>query len=127
MAARGEAEAPGFSREKISFAIVLSAEGEPLDVLDLREAAGKKLHAAVLEVPAAVKRTVGICRTASGTRPPMCWGARRGEGRRTAEEHAAFKALHTCELSGGRNDEGLIALRRFLETWKPDALRRGAV
>jgi len=60
MAARGEAEAPGYSREKISFAIVLSAEGEPVQVLDLREAAGKRMVPRVLEVPAAVKRTAGI-------------------------------------------------------------------
>ena len=43
MAARGEAEAPGYSREKISFAIVLSAEGEPVEILDLR-AGGRQAH-----------------------------------------------------------------------------------
>ncbi len=33
MAARNEAERPGFSREKIGFAIILSPEGEPVDAL----------------------------------------------------------------------------------------------
>ncbi len=37
MAARNEAEAPGYSREKISFAIALSATGEPIQKLDLRD------------------------------------------------------------------------------------------
>ncbi len=37
MATRSEAEAPGYSREKIGFAIVLSADGDPIQELDLRE------------------------------------------------------------------------------------------
>ena len=60
MAARGEAEAPGFSREKISFAIVLSPDGTPVDKIDLRDFSGKKPQPRLLEVPAAVKRTVAI-------------------------------------------------------------------
>ena len=42
IAARGEAEAPGWSREKISFALVLSPAGEPIDRIDLREPSGRK-------------------------------------------------------------------------------------
>jgi CRISPR-associated protein Csd1 len=60
MAARGEAEAPGYSREKISFSIVLSATGEPIDVIDLREWVGKRHIPRLVEVPAAVTRTAGI-------------------------------------------------------------------
>ena len=60
MAARGEAEAPGYSREKIGFAIVLSADGEPIQTLDLRQAAGRRMIPRLLEVPAAVRRTVAI-------------------------------------------------------------------
>ena len=118
MAARGEAEAPGYSREKISFAIVLSAEGEPVQVLDLREAAGKRMVPRVLEVPAAVKRTAGILPNLFWDKTSYVLGRTAGEGRRTAAEHAAFKAANLAMLDGA-HDEGLVALRRFLEAWSP--------
>ena len=118
MAARGEAEAPGFSREKISFAIVLSKQGEPVDVIDLRIQSGKKLVPRLMEVPAAVKRTAGILPNRFWDKSSYVLGRTAGEGRRTAEEHAAFKALHRDVLSA-TNDEGLVALNRFLDGWAP--------
>lgn len=116
MAARGETEAPGYSREKISFAIVLSAEGEPVQILDLREAAGKRMVPRLLEVPAAVKRTAGILPNLFWDKTSYVLGRTAGEGKRIAEEHAAFKAANLAMLDGA-HDEGLVALRRFLEAW----------
>ena len=119
MAARGEAEPPGFSREKISFRVVLSLSGEPVGVIDLRTGAGRKLSPRLLQVPAGVKRTAGI-------RPNLLWdktayalGRTAGAGGRTAQEHAAFKAANLAFLAGS-NDEGLTAFRSFLEAWRPD-------
>lgn len=117
MAARGEAEAPGFSREKISFAVVLSKDGEVVDVMDLRTA-GKKRQPVLREVPAAVKRTVAIVPNRLWDKSAYVLGRTAGEGRRTAEEHAAFKALHR-ELLAGSGDPGLTALARFLADWDP--------
>ena len=119
MAARGEAEAPGYSREKIGFAIVLSREGEPLQVIDLREKTAKKLQPRLLEVPAAVSRTVGIAPNLLWDKSAYVLGRTAGEGRRTAEEHAAFKTAN-LDLLAETADEGLLALRRFLEAWKPE-------
>lgn len=121
MAARGEAEAPGYSREKISFAIVLSPDGEPVDCIDLREVSGKKLVARLLEVPAALKRTVGIAPNRLWDKSAYVLGRTAGEGRRVADEHAAFKQNH-AELLAGASDVGLIALRRFLQSWSPGRL-----
>lgn len=118
MAARGEAEAPGFSREKISFVIVLSAQGEPVDVLDLRELRGKKLVPVLREVPAAVKRTAGIAPNRLWDKSAYVVGRTAGNERRTAEEHAAFKGLH-ARLLADTDDVGLVALARFLESWTP--------
>jgi CRISPR-associated protein Csd1 len=118
MAARGEAEAPGYSREKIGFAIVLSAEGEPLQTLDLREVAGRRMVPRLIEVPAAVKRTAGILPNLLWDKTSYVLGRTAGEGRRTAEEHTAFKTANLTMLDGA-SDEGLIALRRFLEAWSP--------
>jgi CRISPR-associated protein Csd1 len=118
MAARNEAEAPCYSREKIGFAIVLSALGEPIDVLDLREHAGKRHVPRLLEVPAAVSRTAGI-------RPNLLWdktayvlGRTAGASNRAAQEHAAFKAANLA-LVEDAEDDGLGALGRFLEAWLP--------
>jgi CRISPR-associated protein Csd1 len=118
MAARNEAEAPGYSREKISFAIVISAEGEPIQLLDIRQAAGRRMVPRLLEVPAAVKRTAGILPNLLWDKTSYVLGRTAGAGRRTAEEHTAFKAANLAMLDSA-SDEGLIALRRFLEAWSP--------
>jgi len=117
MAARAEAEAPGYSRERISFAIVLAEDGTPIDVLDRREQSGKRMVPRLEEVPAAVKRT-------SAPLPNLLWdktayvlgctaGASGG-----VKEHAVFRNLH-LKLLESTSDAGLLALRRFLEAWTP--------
>lgn len=118
MAARGEAEAPGSSREKISFAIVLSADGEPVDVVDLRIQSGKRLIPKLMEVPAAVKRTAGVQPNLLWDKTSYVLGRTAGVGRRLSQEHAAFKSFHLDRLSGS-NDAGLVALALFLEAWEP--------
>lgn len=119
MAARREAEAIGYSREKISFGIVLSESGAPIDVMDLRDASGKRPVPVLREVPAAVKRTAGI-------RPNLFWdktayvlGRTGRSGGRTAEEHTSFRDLHLTLLKSSE-DAGLVAFRRFLEEWQPE-------
>jgi CRISPR-associated protein Csd1 len=119
MAARGEAEVSGYSREKIGFAIVLAADGRPIDKIDLRDLTGKKPRPRLLEVPAAVKRTAGILPNLLWDKTAYALGRTAGAGRRTADEHAAFKATH-LELLANADDDGLLALRRFIETWAPD-------
>ncbi len=119
MARRGEAEPPGFSREKISFAVFLSPEGEPVRVRDLREATGKKRLPQLLSVPQAVTRTVGIKPNLFWDKTAYVLGRTAGEGRRSAEEHASFKAENLA-LIGDADDEGLAAFRCFLASWTPD-------
>ncbi|MFK8250636.1 type I-C CRISPR-associated protein Cas8c/Csd1 [Ancylobacter terrae] len=119
MAARGEAEPPGFSREKISFAIEITEDGTPVAVLDLRAPSGKKLVPQLLSVPAAVKRTAGILPNLFWDKSAYVLGRTAGEGRRTAQEHDAFKAGHR-EVLAGAQDPGLVALSRFLEGWTPE-------
>ncbi len=121
MAARGEAEAPGFSREKIGFCLSLSPEGNLVEVVDLRDHSGRKPQPRQLEVPAAVKRTVAVLPNRLWDKTAYVLGRTAGPGRRTAEEHAAFKALHR-DLLAGATDPGLVALARFLERWEPASL-----
>lgn len=118
MAARGEAEVPGYSREKISFAIVLAVDGRPIDKIDLRDLTGRKPRPRLLEVPAAFKRTAGIMSNLLWDKTAYVLGRTAGAGRRTAEEHAAFKDTH-LDLLAKADDDGLAALRRFVESWVP--------
>lgn len=120
MAARGEAEAPGFSREKIGFCLVLTPDGAVTEVMDLRESVGRKRQPRLLDVPAAVKRASNILPNRLWDKTAYVLGRTAGAGRRTAEEHAAFKALHRALLAGA-DDPGLLALARFLESWDPAA------
>jgi len=119
MAARGEAEAPGWSRQKISYALVLSRTGEPVQVMDLREASGKKQVPRLVQVPTPVTRTVAVLPNRLWDKTAYAFGRTAGEGRRTAQEHQAFRAA-TLGLIEGQQDEGLVALRLFLEGWQPE-------
>ncbi|MCK0206694.1 type I-C CRISPR-associated protein Cas8c/Csd1 [Starkeya koreensis] len=119
MAARGEAEPPGFSREKIGFAIEISEEGAPLAVIDLRASSGKKLVPQLLSVPAAVKRTAGILPNLFWDKSAYVLGRTASGSNRTALEHEAFRTAH-LDLLAAASDPGLVALRRFLEGWTPE-------
>jgi CRISPR-associated protein Csd1 len=119
---RGEADPIGWGKAQISWAIEVSLEGETEAVIDLREMQGRTLRAKHLSVPAPVTRTVGI-------RPNLLWDktsyvlgrtAPKEDGKqdRSPEEHTAFK-YEMLTLIGAIDDPGLVALRRFLEQWKP--------
>ncbi len=118
MAARGEAEPPGYSREKISYAILLTPDGAVAMVNDIRDMTGKKPAPIMMNVPAGMKRTVGIASNKLWDKTAYVLGVTAGEGKRTAQEHEAFKATHAALLADPQ-DEGLLALRRFLENWMP--------
>lgn len=119
MAERGEAETPGWSRERIGWVIVLSPEGEAVDVQDRHVTSGKKRIAQMLEVPAAVIRKSNILPNLLWDKTAYVLGRTAGEGKRTADEHARFREDH-LQLLKDAEDEGLIALRNFLKGWKPE-------
>lgn len=119
--------APGWSQEKFGWCIVLNPEGAPVDVENLHDVTGKKPRPTLRLVPAAIKRTVAIAPNFLWDKTAYVLGRTAGEGKRTADEHAAFVALHLERLEG-QEDAGLAALRRFLAQWRPEqfeALPRG--
>jgi len=107
----------GFSSEKIGFCVVLNADGSVAEVADLRDT-DKKRSPRMLLVPQAVKRTAGIAPNFLWDKSAYVLGVTAGEGKRTAEEHARFRDKHLEGLAEAR-DDGLVALRRFLERWEP--------
>jgi CRISPR-associated protein Csd1 len=86
--------------------------------MDRRVPSGKKLVPRLEEVPAAVKRASGIAPNLLWDKSAYVLGRTAADGKRTAAEHAAFKAFHLARLVQTR-DAGLMALRRFLESWTP--------
>lgn len=113
-------EAPpfGYSAEKIGFCVVLRPDGSVDEVMDLR-ADDKKRSPRMLQVPQARKRTAGIAPNVFWDKSAYVLGVTAGQGRRTAEEYAAFRAQH-LEWLEGAEDAGLRALAGFLQNWQPE-------
>ena len=119
MAERNEVPTFGYSTQNIGFLISLNADGSIAGTpADLRSGEGKKRLARPLAVPQPVKRTSGIAPNFLWDKTAYVLGVTGGEGKRTAAEHEAFIKLHRDMLTG-TGDEGLLALLRFLESWRP--------
>ncbi len=109
----------GYSKKKISYVIVLSADGRAIDLFDIREVNGKKIRPKLLDVPQLQKRT--------SISPAFFWdntayvlGVTGNEkDKKLQDKHDAFKKqiLNAIE---GETDKGLIALQKFLQTWSPE-------
>jgi CRISPR-associated protein Csd1 len=116
--------APGWSMEKFGWCIVLDPDGAVVDVENLHDVSGKKPQIRLYKVPASFPRpgttprsfllwdktafALGVTKSNSGGR----WD-------RSERQHAAFAALHLARLAG-QEDAGLIALRRFIDAWRPE-------
>lgn len=109
----------GYSMEKIGLVIGLNEDGSVASVTDLRDGAGKKKRPPMLLVPQPVKRTAGIAPNFLWDKTSYVLGVTAGEGKRTADEHAAFVKRHVEALEGAQ-DAGLHALLLFLKNWSPE-------
>lgn len=108
----------GYSQEKIGYALLLSAQGELLDVQDIRTLSGKKPQPRSLMVPSSFKRP------GTSPKPFFLWDKTSyvlGVSREGAvlKAHEAFKTLHR-QILAGEGDPGLQALLKFLECWQPE-------
>lgn len=122
----------GFSRERISYAIVLSSDGHVVDVVPRLDTSGKVPRPTLLPVPQAAVRTSGIVANFLWDNTAYVLGVKRDKQGGSANqwvfarrEHDAFKELH-LRLLPEINDEGLTAVCRFVAGWQPreyDGLR----
>jgi CRISPR-associated protein Csd1 len=108
----------GYSSEKIGFLISLNDDGSVAHVVDLR-GDDKKRSPRLVQVPQPVKKTSGIATNFLWDKTAYALGVTAGDGKRTAREHAAFVDRHREALAES-DDRGLVALRRFLDTWQPE-------
>ena len=121
--ASGEAPPYGYSRERITCALVLSHAGEPVAVLPLSEAYAQSPARRLCEVPHPVRRTSKPSAKFLWDKTAYVFGVKRHPVTRRPcpanGEHDAFRELHEGLLSGVA-DEGLQALLCFLRVWDPN-------
>lgn len=109
----------GYSPEKIGFVISLNDDGTVAQVIDWREGEGKKARPRPMLVPQPVKRTAGIAPNFLWDKTSYVLGVTAAEGKRTADEHAAFVKKH-IEAIADAQDAGLRALSLFLMNWQSE-------
>lgn len=109
---------PGYSPGKISYEIVLAADGRVAAVNDIRDTSGKKPRPDSLIVPQPPKRSSNIAPCFLSDKTSYVLGV-SATSKRAEQEHTAFKNLHLQQL-GKSDDPGLQALCRFLKSWSPD-------
>ncbi len=124
---------PGYSSERIDFALVINRDGEVVRVMDLREGEGKKRRGRNMIVPKKEgKRTANVA-------PYFLWDnskyvlgvdkidekapqeAKDRKAKRAREYFKAFKNYHE-DMGKDCQDEGFQALLNFLKKWTPDKI-----
>jgi CRISPR-associated protein Csd1 len=121
LATRSEAPAFGYSQERIGFLISLNADGTPAgQPIDLREGEGRKKIPPMMAVPASFKRP-GVTPRAFflWDNTAYALGITASESKDALTRLGAFRTRHEHELAE-TNDEGLVALLKFIETWTAD-------
>ena len=120
--ASGEAPPYGYSRERITCALVLSHAGEPVAVSPLSEACAQSPARRLCDVPHPVRRTSKPSANFLWDKTAYVFGVKRHPVTRRPcpanGEHDAFRELHETLLSDA-DDGGLQALLRFLNAWEP--------
>lgn len=117
MAARGEAEELGFTRENISFALAINKNGSVRDITDLREVSGRRLVPRRMSVPRP-KRTSNVQANFLWDKTAYAFGVDGGKSKRLSEEHESFKKFHR-EMLSGVDDQRVEAFLAFLDRWTP--------
>ncbi len=113
----------GFSPEQVSYEIVLDTGGRIVQVSDIQDTSGKKPRPRVLMVPQGAKRTVGVKSNFFWDKTSYVLGV-SNTSKRSDKEHQAFRDLH-LEALADASDEGLVALRKFIENWQPSTFDQG--
>ena len=120
LAKQGKIAHPGWSKTKISYALCINERGELEQVIPLLEdTGGKKPHPQQFDLPAPVKRTVGIA-------PNFLWDNSgyllgidaKGKPERSLECFEACKQLHH-QLLNGLDSIAAKAILAYFDTWNP--------
>jgi CRISPR-associated protein Csd1 len=118
----------GFSDEKISYVLVLTRDGQLLDVQSHMDTSGKKPQPKLVSVPRPEKRTLNVKSNFLWDKTAYVLGVEGNKDKATAQQNPwivaqknldAFKHLHLTALADV-DDAGLQAMKIFLQNWKPE-------
>lgn len=111
----------GFSRQPVPFALEIGPEGELKQVLDLRDHSGRRPAPRQLVVPEALKTSgKGFSANFLWDNTGYVLGADdKDKPERAAKASESFRQ-RLDEVGGALQDEGLAAVRAFLDGWSPE-------
>ena len=111
----------GFSREKISFELVVEPDGSSAELADVRDQQGKKFYPRVMPVPDRGGRQ------GTGFKPFFLWDNTgyvlgrdsKGKPERSRKAFESFRDFHQ-QMAERIDDPELAAVAKFLGGWSPD-------
>ena len=118
----------GFSDEKISYVLVLSRDGQLLDVNNIMDTSGEKPQPKLVSVPRPEKRTSGIKSNFLWDKTAYVLGVEGNKDKKTAQQNTWIVTqkismlLKTCILLHlpMPTMHGLQAMKIFLQNWQPE-------
>ncbi len=114
---RNRLPAFGLEEKEIPFIIEIDAEGRLVNLADTRSGEGKKRVAQHFLVPQGVKKTSGVAANLLWDTAEYVLGVdTRGKPDRVAQQHAAFRARLDALPENVREDPGIRAVCRFLDS-----------
>lgn len=122
----------GYSDEKIGYVLVISHDGELVDVVPHTESIGNKSRPRQMAVPRPEKRTSGIQPNFLWDKSAYVLGIQPNPDKNTSSEtpwvksektFEAFKQRHIASFKES-NDKGLLALLKFLQWWNPERINQ---
>lgn len=120
LAKQGKIARPGWAKSKINYALCINERGELEQVIPLLEdSGGKKPQPKRMDLPAAVKRTVGIAPNFLWDNASYLLGVdAKGKPERSVKCFEACRTFHHLFLDGADSTaaKGILA---FLDGWEP--------
>ncbi|MCU7878686.1 MAG: type I-C CRISPR-associated protein Cas8c/Csd1, partial [Candidatus Thiodiazotropha sp. (ex Lucinoma borealis)] len=120
----------GYSDEKVGYVLVISGEGDLIDVVPHFDNGGGKSRPRLMSVPRPEKRTSGIQPNFLWDKSAYVLGVQANLDKKTSNQtpwieatkpFEAFKQHHT-ETLANNEDKGLCALVKFLQWWQPSRI-----
>ena len=109
----------GLEDKEIPFVLEIAIDGKLLNLADTRSAVGKKKIGQRFLVPQGVKKTSGVAANLLWDTAEYVLGIdTRGNPERVAEQHAAFRARIEALPEDVRQDDGILAVLAFLDTFR---------
>jgi CRISPR-associated protein Csd1 len=111
---------PGSSSAKVSFAAIISQQGELVDLEDLRIQSGNKMIARGMIVPEQIKKTSGIASNFLCENASYSFGlATKGDVEKSKKQFLAFKNFH-LQILNAVFSKDVDAFKLFLNNWNYD-------